>query len=610
MPRPVKLVLSVIVGFLLLLALAAGALFLVVDPDDYKSRIAALASRRTGRSVEIEGDIRLSILPVTGLVTERIVISGPAGFDGPPLARAARVRVDVDPFSLIQGRLRIARLQIEGLEIHLVRLEDGRTSWAGLSTAEGTEAAQRPAGGPLLSPGLTVAGVAVEDGELTWEDRDAGRSCRVREIALSLEGHPPGEPSDLRLSFASRTDPPGLEAEAVLSGRILLRPDGRGARLEDLDLNVQSRGSALPGGKARLELLTALEANWEEGTLRLDELRGSLNGVELRGWVHVEDFSRPAVAFDLGLGVVDLDAWGSTGRRSNSGPPEPGDPRAPGIPPLLKSLEAEGRLRAGRVKAAGLEIDDLDLHLSANGGRLRADPVRATLSEGTLRGSAGLDASGKRAVPSLRLHGEGVRVGPVVRALAGRREMTGTAGLDLDLRSSGLDPEGWPGDLNGSAAFEILDGTVRFFGVPQSAEKTSPDQVNPFGETERPTPFERIDATLQARDGRLTNRDLRFRSRALSADGGGVVDLRGRRVDYDLAVRLPVLPDVWVRVAGPLDDPGVRVQPLRMLRESVEGLGKEALDLPGSIGRGARSLGEGVTELPGSIGDRIKGLFD
>ena len=610
MPRPVKLVLSVIVAFLLLLAVAAGALFLLVDPDDYKSRIAGLAGRHTGRPVAIEGDIRLSLFPVTGLVTDRIVISGPAGFDGPPLARAARLRVNVDPFSLIRGRLRITRLQVEGLEIHLVRLENGSTSWAGLSTAEGTGRAPAPAGAPLLSPGLTVADVAVEEGSLTWEDRDAGRCCRVRDIALSLESLSPGAPSNMSLSFSSQTDRPALDAETRLSGRILLRPDGRGARLEDLHLNVEVRGPALPGERAHLELLSALEVDWEEGSLRVDDLQGSLEGTEVRGWVHVDDLSRPALSFDLGLGVVDLDATGSSGRLADPGASEPAGPSAHEVPPLLRSLEADGRLRAERVRVAGLDIDDLDLHLTAKDGRLRADPVRARLSEGRLHGSAGLDVSGEQPVPALLLHAEDLEVGSVVQALAGRREMTGTADLDVDLRSSGLDPKAWPGNLNGSAAFEILDGTVSFFGVPRNAGEAPPEQVNPFQETERPTPFERIDGTVQARDGRLINRDLRFRSTVLSAAGNGVVDLREQAVGYDLAVSIPLLPDVWVRVAGPLDDPGVRVQPLKMLRKSVEGLGKEALELPGNIGRGARSLGEGVTELPGSIGDTIKGLFD
>jgi AsmA protein len=610
MPRPVKLVLSVIVAFLLLLAVAAGTLFLLVDPDEYKSRIAALAGRHTGRSVAIEGDIRLSLLPVTGLVTDRIVISAPAGFDGPPLVRAARLRVDVDPFSLIQGRLRITRLQVEGLEVHLVRLEDGRVSWAGLSAEEGTGAEQGRSGGPLLSPGLTAAGVVVENGSLTWEDRVADRSCRVQGIALSLEGISPGELSDLTLSFTSQIDRPGLETETRLSARILLRPDGRGARLEGLRLNVQARGPALPGEEADLELLTALDVDWEEGSLRVDDLQGSLGGTGVHGWAHVDDLSRPALSFDLGLGVVDLDAYGLSKRRAAPGPPEPNGPEEAEVPPLLRSLEAEGRLRAERVRVAGLDVEDLDLRLTASGGRLRADPVRASLSSGILRGSAGLDASGGQAVPALLLHAEGLEVGPLVQTLAGRREMTGTAEFDVDLRASGLDPGAWPRSLNGSAAFEILDGTVRFFGLPRNAEESSPGQVNPLQETERPTPFERIDGTVQARDGRLTNRDLRFRSTVLSADGDGVVDLREQAVAYDLAVRIPVLPDVWVRVAGPLDDPGVRVQPLRMVRDSVEGLGKEALGLPGNIGRGARSLGEGVTELPGSIGDKIKGLFE
>jgi uncharacterized protein involved in outer membrane biogenesis len=325
--------------------------------------------------------------------------------------------------------------------------------------------------------------------------------------------------------------------------------------------------------------------------------------------VHLEDLSSPVLSFDLSLGFVDLDTRFPT-RRKEAGTPEPDPEAGPTAPPVLKRMEADGRLKVKRVRWAGLDVHDLDLHLVAEEGLLRADPVRARFSGGTLQGNARLDLRGPDALTGLRLRADGVEVGPVSRALAGRREMTGRANLDIDLASTGLDPAGWPAGLNGRAAFQILDGTVGFFGVPQDATERAGERVNPFEETGRPTPFERIDGTLRARQGVVANRDLRFRSQVLSAAGDGVVDLRKQRVGYDLAVVLPLLPDVWVRVAGPLHDPGVQVQPLKMLTKSVKGLGKEALDLPGSIGRGARSLGEGVTELPGSIGDTIKGLFD
>jgi AsmA protein len=272
-------------------------------------------------------------------------------------------------------------------------------------------------------------------------------------------------------------------------------------------------------------------------------------------------------------------------------------------------MAVEGRLLAERVRISGLEFEEVRLALETGNGILRADPIHALFYGGRIQGRAGLDATGPTPVSSLVLQAEGFQVGPVFRALTGKEEMTGTARLDLDFRSSGLGPDAWMADLSGPCRFELEDGTVGFLGAPRETGESVENTLNPL-ETDGPMPYRLLSGSVAASSGRLENRDLLFESPALRATGQGVVDLRKRRMDYVLKASFPVLPGVHLHIAGPLDKPDVSLKPLKRLGESVEGLGRQAGELPGSVGRTVRGVGENVEKLPGGIGGRLKGRFD
>jgi len=51
------------VAFVALFTVAAIAIFLFFDPNDYRDRIAEEVRRKTGRDLVIEGDLELSFFP-------------------------------------------------------------------------------------------------------------------------------------------------------------------------------------------------------------------------------------------------------------------------------------------------------------------------------------------------------------------------------------------------------------------------------------------------------------------------------------------------------------------------------------------------------------------
>ncbi|MBF0187554.1 MAG: AsmA family protein, partial [Magnetococcales bacterium] len=83
----------------LILVVAAVVIPMVVDPNDYKSEIATLVKDQTGRSLEISGDIQLSLFPWVGLKLGAVELGNADGFGPNPMAivEAADLRVKLLP---------------------------------------------------------------------------------------------------------------------------------------------------------------------------------------------------------------------------------------------------------------------------------------------------------------------------------------------------------------------------------------------------------------------------------------------------------------------------------------------------------------------------------
>ena len=81
MGKLLKIIFSLL-GFLVLLVIVAIVVLpMVVDPNDYKDEITAAVKDKTGRTLEIDGDIQLSVFPWLGADIGPTRLGNAAGFD-------------------------------------------------------------------------------------------------------------------------------------------------------------------------------------------------------------------------------------------------------------------------------------------------------------------------------------------------------------------------------------------------------------------------------------------------------------------------------------------------------------------------------------------------
>lgn len=296
---------AALAGLVLVLALLVSAVWIVpglLDWNQYRGSIAALASSALGRSVRIEGDVTLTLLPQPVLTASRIEVAD-AGDAVTLTARELRLRVALGP--LLAGQVDARELAVSGADLSL--------SWP---PAPGALAQRPPAWLTGLQARLEGGRVAV--GGLVLSDINSMLAVDADTGTLSAAGTAAVGGRSWR--FTGRLARPGRDGSAGLEWSL----DGQGALRDtggtftgqvgadgDLTGRVAGRGPDLS------QLLPAPALAWRaEGRLSAsgglavaDELVLEVGGSPAQGAVALRVAPEARLDLALAAGRLDLDAW-------------------------------------------------------------------------------------------------------------------------------------------------------------------------------------------------------------------------------------------------------------------------------------------------------------
>jgi AsmA protein len=283
--------LKVIVGLIALAAALIIALALVlpfiINPNDFKGRIAEAVQENTGRTLNIDGDISLSVFPWLGLEIGPTRLSNAPGFGDQPMASIQQVQVRVKLLPLLHKQVEMDTVRLSGLNLQLGRDARGRNNWDDLlgKTGEKSPAvAEQPAGksgSPLA--GLAIGGLEVTNARVLWDDRSTGSRYELSDLSFTTGAIDPGKPFDLDLRFAMTATKPAVTGRTDLSGRVLIAESLRALNIDDAELKLDLQGDAVPGGRQQLALTTAVAVDLERHVLEMPKLSLKMLGLNIRG---------------------------------------------------------------------------------------------------------------------------------------------------------------------------------------------------------------------------------------------------------------------------------------------------------------------------------------
>lgn len=253
----------IVSGLLTLLILVAGITPFFLDLNDYKGDITAAVKDATGRDLEIDGDIAVSLLPLPTVKVAGVRFSNLDVATAPDMVRISVVEASVALMPLFSGTIEVGSLTFIEPVVELEIFADGRTNWE-LATA-GT-------GGGSGGLALSIDSLTVQGATLVYRDGIAGTTERLDSLNLVAAVDSINGPFRAKGSVVARSIP--LTFEALIGDF-----DRRPVRLRvDLALNDGDTTVAFNGTASSVSPDAELSGKLKVAGTSLADLIGALTG--------------------------------------------------------------------------------------------------------------------------------------------------------------------------------------------------------------------------------------------------------------------------------------------------------------------------------------------
>nr|VFK25179.1 MAG: AsmA protein [Candidatus Kentron sp. MB]VFK29933.1 MAG: AsmA protein [Candidatus Kentron sp. MB]VFK75003.1 MAG: AsmA protein [Candidatus Kentron sp. MB] len=639
---------GIIIGIVVILFVAIAVIVPVYfHPNDYKEEIAEAVQEKTGRKLDIGGDIVLSVFPWIAIELSDLELGNAPGFPDGKFARLDQMEVGVKLLPLLQKRLEIRTVKVHGLELNLAKDKNGRANWSDLIAQESkkeapekdekqTQDTQKP---EISLAILGIGGLDIQNAALRWNDAQNNQHYQLEKLTIetgaiapeSLTPEAPlaiNEPIDFKASFDLKGNQPEITGHVDTSAKFTADFAAGAYRLSQLQIATRLAGKAVPGGKITLDLGADIDADLVQQLLRIQNLRlaagqidangaikvtrfldnpafdgtlqlasfnprtllnqfggqapetadpkaltsaslsTSLTGTTqkirlqsltvrldqttLRGMLAINDFSSPAIRFDLKADAIDLDRYlPPKSEQATTTPAATPGAAASGAAQLpldtLRSLNANGKARIGKITIANLKISNIALDLKAKGGVIRAHPVKMNLYQGSYSGNIGLDARQDKLHVSLSEKLTGVQIGPLLRDLQGDDLLSGKFRFALTAKLAGATPEDFKKTVSGKADFNLENGMIKGIDIAHmvcsAAESMLNSGVTIKGGASEGTKFREFTGQLPITKGRVgVNHTVALKTPLLGLTGkSGAINLGKNHLDNVTFIVTPKL---------------------------------------------------------------------
>ena len=515
-------------GIIALLGAVLLGVWLLVNPNTYKGKIAAAVQQSTGRELKLQGDIRLSVIPWVALELGPASLGNPAGFGDEPFLSFTHASVRVRLLPLLRQRLEVARVEVEGLDLRLRKNAAGRGNWQGAEPEQPLAKADADHTGAAL--GLeSLANIRIENGRLTYEgitvekvNLETGSLAADRHIPVNLTFEAnrarAGEQLSLNAKFDLSQDAAQkpLRFSAVhVSGTLDRAGDGRPAHWDlsapEINVNMTEQTFAAQAfdlsysgahltGSARATKISddlSVAGSLSLAPLVLREIEPRLgfplpktrDPKALSQLSATTDFAYDSSALaltNLQLHLDDTQIQGSLKLLAGDTealqfnlavdqinldryrPPEAAavPPRSAAAPAAQpqKNFDAAGTLTIKSAQFARLDLSDVRVTVADKDKVMRLSPIEAQVDGGRSSGDITLDSRGATTL-SVDEQLTGIDMARLLANTAGKGRLSGKATLNLKATARGADVDAMLKTLTGHLDVNLADGALEGIDV-------------------------------------------------------------------------------------------------------------------------------------------------
>ncbi|HZX80694.1 MAG TPA: AsmA family protein [Lysobacter sp.] len=553
---------------LAILAIAIVLLIVFWDWNWFRRPIEKLVHAKTGRTLHIAGDLDVDLGWVPVVTADRITFSNADWARRPLMASTDRLRFGIELKSLLKRRVVIPSLALTRPVVNLENsrkggnwvfdkkdeggsdvqfrnlwVEDGRLEYLDpvrrmdIALQVENEKAKGDAPPPIVAEGkghwqgnaFTLSGRA--ESPLRLKDADTPYHVDIRAAAGRTRAHARGtllDPLRLRdfdvrfalsgqnlddlyplFGIAMPPTPPysldGRLTRDIDGGKTSWHYNGFKGRVGDSDLSGDA--TYITGGPRRF-----LKGRFVSRRLDFDDLAGFVGAAPQRG-----ETTNPELAAKAARDAA----------RSRLLPDEPYKLDK------LRAMDADVTLRANRINAPSLPLDDMDAHLRLDNGVLRLEPLNFGVAGGRIRSVIRMDARESPIRTRAQISASGLNLGQLMPRSELVKEAVGKVGGEVALTGTGNSIAGILGTSDGDVAVGMGRGQISNL-VMELAGLDVQEALKFLITKDRRVPVRCAFGDFAVKNGVMNARSLAFDTTDTIIVGEGSISLR----DETLALKL------------------------------------------------------------------------
>jgi uncharacterized protein involved in outer membrane biogenesis len=596
----------------LLLFVGAVAFIATLDWNRAKPYITAAVSKASGREFAIDGDLRVDLGWMSRIQASQIRFENAYWSKHPQMAEVGLVDVKINVRELLKWRLVLPSVNISGVKVFLEKNRDGRANWEfGGPSPEDAVVPEERTEFPVIEKLL------ISDSTLQFANHETNAQVELKliraeaegfwelPVRLKAEGYYQKQPMKLSLdggsyqSLRHPKEPYPLNINLV-AGKLKANIAGNlieplAMKGEDVTLDVQ--GDDLANLYPLLRLVFPSTPAYrlkgrlvhEGGVWSFSNFSGRVGGSDLSGNIRVDLGPTPHVMkADLVSSMLDFkDLAGFVGgdpknsksddptKQSKAANAEENDRIFPDQRfdlEKLRTMDADVRLRARKILAPNLPIDDLNARMTLSDGVLSFTPATLGVANGRIEIYSTFD--GSKQLPSVnidtrfrqldlkRFLGNSSFAEKTLGPIGGRIRLSGTGDSFRQLMAT-----------SSGNTFLLMSGGEISEMLLELAGLDVAGAVKVLVRGDKPVPIRCGLLDLQGKDGQMGVQGLVFDSGNTVIFGEGNIDLRDEKVNIVLT---PVPKDFspfslrsFIRVNGRFKNISAFPDPIKTGTESL-----------------------------------------
>ena len=552
------------------IALAIVVLALLWDWNWFKGPVERAVEARTGRSFGIGGDLDVDLGRVTTIRADGLRLGNAPWSAQPTMASADRLELRIEPLALLRGEVRIQEIRLAKPDVRLETGPGGGGNWDFGTASDG-----KP---PRLQR------IWIDGGRLQFIDAAKKTDIDIR--IASRKPKKPGNAPPVTLAGGGRWAGNHFTLQGVAESPLELQATGkpyridlramagatsahaRGAlvnpfRLRDFDLSMALSGENLEDLYPLLGIPLpptppyALDGRFtrDGDTWHYDGFAGKVGDSDLSGSASVATGGkRPFLKANLVSRRLDLDDLaGFIGGAPQAGGAESSNPELAALaaqtkanPKLLpdtpyaleklRAMDADVRLKAQRINAPSLPLDDMDAHLTLDAGLLRLDPLNFGVAGGDIRSNIRMDAREKTIRTRADITAKGLNLGELFPDAKLTDDAIGRIGGHVAITGTGNSIANMLGSANGDIALGMGHGQISNL-LMEFAGIDIYESLKFLIGRDHKVPIRCAFGDFGVKDGLMTSRALAFDTSDTIIVGEGTVNLRDETLDLLLRPR-------------------------------------------------------------------------